>query len=774
MLFVLLACNLGREPTEGGGFSDYGEECASSDECLSGLICAGDDTCRYAGEPGTSDVGDDCVSSAFCQAGLVCSSEGVCAEEGSAGTGQRGDACESTDDCGLGYACVEGVCYGFDLPIWEGETCTDEDGDYRVLFEVPGDDGLADFYRMPFPNDGRLGPDGSLDLSDHPSPGALIPELGDVVGDVLTGLEEDFAGYGTNQAVYFRFAKQPRYQDLVLAYADEPGTLGIVDITPGADEFDVYHPPAFKASTPATPYICSNWLALRATDGHPLKPGHTYAFFVRSDLASVDSEASVQDPDFAAMLDASPPGENRLATAWEAYQPVRDWLEATDRVGAGFAAISVVTAQDPTEPARMLRAAVDELDPPTAAGLHLCDDEAGPYAFGDDDDPDRGCFGADPAFHEIQGRVTLAQFQEGTVPFKQSGGAIAYADGQAVPVRYEDVTFSLTVPTTEMPQDGWPVVVYAHGTGGNYREGVTDTLAGDLAAVTLDDGTQVGFAVLTIDAVLHGTRRGEANWDPNWLALDPNAYDPDVLFYNPLNPRAARDNALQSAADHWQLVAMLQDWSLDAGESPTGQAIAFSDVHYLGHSQGATTGPLTVAFEPAIQSAVLSAAGGLLIETLLNKTSPYDIPQMVAVGLADPLVDRYHPLLNLTQMGAERADGVNHGVYVLRDDTFSPPTPVLHLQGVGDTYTPDAAQEPLAISMDLDQHAVDTDLANGLSNLDLPASENVYGVTGVLVRYAAAGDQDAHFVLFTRDDAERHATHFLGTAQVDGSPTVVE
>ncbi|MCP4806837.1 MAG: hypothetical protein GY913_02230 [Proteobacteria bacterium] len=773
MLFLLLSCNLGRQPTE-GTFLQYGEECVTSDECASGLVCAGDDICRFVGEPGTAGIGEECVSSTYCEAGLACSSDGVCAEEGSPGTGQRGDECAATEDCQLGYACVDAVCYGFDLPLWEGETCSSEDGDYRVLFEVPGDSTLSDFYRMPFPNDGRLLADGTLDLSDHPSPGALIPELGDVVGNVLDGLEEDFAGFGTNAAVFFRFSAQPSYSNIQLAYGDEQGTIGIIDITPGTDTYDAFHPPAFKASTAPTPYICSDWMAIRPASGFPLEPGHTYAFFVRSDLPSSDSEGSVQDPDFAAMLSATPPAENRLITAWDAYQPVRDWLDDTGRTGDGYAGIAVVTAQDPTLPPQMLRTAVDDLDAPTATGLHLCDDDPGPYDFGDDDDPDRGCSGVDAAFHEIQGRVTLAQFQEGTVPFKETGGTIAYEADAAVPVRFEDVTFSLTVPVGEMPEDGWPVVLYAHGTGGNYREGVNDGLAGQLADVELADGTHVGFAVLTTDAVLHGTRRGEANWDPNWLALDPNAYDAYILFYNPLNPQAARDNALQSAADSWQLVRLLEEWSLSAGESPTGEAISFADVHYLGHSQGATTGPLTVAYEPALESAVLSAAGGILIETLLHKTSPYDIPQMVAVGLADPSLDRHHPLLNLTQMGAEPADGVNHAAYVLDDTAFSPRMPLLQLQGVGDTYTPDEAQEPLARALRLDQVLVDTDAMDGLDTESLPLSGNVQGITGVIVRYAAAGDEDPHFVLFTRDDAARHATHFLATAHADGAPTVVE
>jgi len=781
MLVFLLSCfHTCREPSgPQTAFADHLEACETTEDCLSGLVCAGDDLCRYPGEPGTSAEGDDCLSSSYCLAGLACNSEGICAQEGSPGTAGVGEACEATDDCALGYACVEGVCYGFDIPLWFGEECPDEEeGAFRVLHEVATD---GDFYREPFPNDGRIAPDGSIDLSTHPAPGVLIEQLGDVVGDTLNATAEDFEGWGTNSAIFFRFSQTPAFSTLSLEYGSEAGTVGILDVTEGAEEYGELHAPAFRAASARGLYICQDWIAVRPSSGFPLDPGHTYAAFIRSTVEADDGSApAAQDEDLAALLSETAPSPSRLSDAWEAYAPFRDWLATTGNPASDYAGVAVFTVQDPTAPADMLRAAVEDLDAPQALGLHLCENDtgAGPYAFGNDDDLDRGCHGESELFHELQGRVTLAQFQRGTVPFKEAsdGGAIEYADGAAVPVRNEDVTFSLTVPKGEMPADGWPVVVYGHGTDGNYREGVVDGTADALSSVVLDDGTEVAFAVLTIDAVLHGPRRGEENWQDSWLAIDPNAYGADVLFYNPLNPRAARDNALQSAADHWQLIGMLEGWELSAEDSPTFEAIAFDldELHYMGHSQGATAGPLTVAYEPAFRSAVFSAAGGLLVETLLNKTSPYDIPTMIRVGLADPDIDRSHPLLNIVQMGAERADGVNHARYLHRDESFSDRQHVFQMMGVGDTYTPDEAQEPLARATGMQQVTNGNAAVSGLTEVSPPVQANAQGVTSVLALYEAAGGKDAHFVLFTRDDAARQAFHFLGTAYADEIPTVVE
>jgi len=41
------------------------------------------------------------------------------------------------------------------------------------------------------------------------------------------------------------------------------------------------------------------------------------------------------------------------------------------------------------------------------------------------------------------------------------------------------------------------------------------------------------------------------------------------------------------------------------------------------------------------------------------------------------------------------------------------------------------------------------------------------------VMYGPPGANDAHFVLFDRDDAMRAMTHFFGTAVRDDTPTVV-
>lgn len=756
-------CHLA-SPDRTFGTAVWGEACEQADDCVRGLVCAGDGICRNPGEPGTADVGEDCVSTDFCRAGLACASNGTCAGEGDPGTADFGETCDTTGDCRLGFACEEGACHGFEIPLWNGAECADPDADTgppRVFFEVPAGEPLADFYRLPFPNDARV--QDRLDLSDHPTPGVLIPDLGDVAAEVIATLEEDFTGFGNNQAAFFRFSAEIDYDTLVWGLPQDDGTWGVVDLTPGPT-FGELQGGGYRASTGRGRYICHNWLAMFPSDGRPYEPGHVYAAYLTRGVLPAAGGTLAQDADFSAMLAGVAPPE--LGPAWEAYRPLRDWLAVS---GADLAAAAVFTVQDPTAPLEALRDAVLAAPAPSHAGLHAC--------AGADPGPYDGCEGAPVGFHEVHGTVTLPQFQVGTPPFKEpdDGGAIDFASGPTVQ-RTEGVVFALTVPDAPMPTGGWPLVLYGHGTGGHYRSFVEEGLADVLSDVALDDGTHVRFAVLSIDAVAHGGRRHPESWDERWLELDPGAYDPDVLFFNPLNPRATRDNPLQAAADGWALVRWATALDLSAGSSPTGEAIRFDpgELYYLGHSQGATTGVGFVATEPAVQAAVFSGAGGLLIESLIAKERPLDIPAALRIGLADPDLDRAHPLLNLVQAAAERADPVNHaGAVHAAPRGSNPRRHVLQTYGIGDGFTPDATQRALVRALRLEQAPNGHAPLDDVTQVSAPVSGNQAGITAVTVLYAGTSGGDPHYVLFDRVDARRQASHFLGTAVRDGVPTVV-
>lgn len=93
-------------------------------------------------------------------------------------------------------------------------------------------------------------------------------------------------------------------------------------------------------------------------------------------------------------------------------------------------------------------------------------------------------------------------------------------------------------PLVLSPANGYPIVIYAHGTGGNYRSlvreqsGVAELLAGQC------------MAGIGVDQIFHGTRPGA----PTESTTNPEGYIQNA-FFNLGNPAAARTNARQSAID---------------------------------------------------------------------------------------------------------------------------------------------------------------------------------------------------------------------------------
>jgi hypothetical protein len=775
-LVMACASDVSTAPIEENTLSDHGEDCAGPEDCLQGLICASDGTCLYPGEPGTAGEGDDCDGTTFCQFGLVCDHDGECAPAGSAGTAGDGEECESDEDCQVMLQCLDGECRGFQVPLWHGAECAEPgEGAFRVHFEVPGETPLDEFYRLPFPNDARR-VDGGLDLSGHPSPGGLIPQVGDVVGEVIDASEADLDAFGNNQAVLMRFSDEVDYGTLVM---DDPGvgTLYILDVTTFSGDFGTRRSGAYRTSGDRGLYICPNWISFTPSDGRPYEPGHTYAAVITTGVQSRDGEPAAQDDDFTAMLAATTPADDRLEHAWDAYEPLRRWIDEAGTDPASLAAAAVFTVQRPGDRVAGVRDAVYAADEPVVDGMILCQEgDPGPYAGGSD--PDRGCDGVHPDFHEIQGTVRLPRFQEGTPPYKMPAHGGALTDE---PVDYDDVVFALTVPNdATMPLDGWPLVLFGHGTGGNYRTFVTQGVAERLAAGTLDDGGEIALAVLSIDAVLHGPRAAEESWDEGWLAVDPSAYDPAVLFFNVLNPRAARDNPLQAAADTFGLVRLAQALDWDAAGSPTGEALRFDPdrLLYAGHSQGSSTGVGFAAAEDQLHAATFAGAGGLLIESLLNRTQPHDTRAALKVTLADPDLDRHHPVLNLIQALGERSDPINHAATMVHDPLDDSPVHVLHQVGLGDESTPDVTQAALARALYLDQ------VTNGHAPLDHlavvspPVAGNVSvdsaPFTAVATLHQPDAGADAQAVIFALDEAMRQMDQFLGSAMLDDLPTVVE
>ncbi|HKA89310.1 MAG TPA: hypothetical protein VKE22_16700 [Haliangiales bacterium] len=597
-----------------------------------------------------------------------------------------------------------------------------------ALFEIPRAGAPpSEFYSLPFPNDLRVKANGAIDLSDH-------MRLGNIVDNYLNLIGEETRGFGTNAAAFFRFSG-PIDPATLPASAGASMTLAasvyLVDVTPGP-ELNRRWPVRFRFEPKAGRSIGPNWLSVLPFPGNPLRGGRTYAVVVTRRLRAVGGGQIQPSADFSAIL-ATGAADADVTRARQVYQKLLACLdepggdERTDVVSA-----AVFTTQQPTElMGKMRQVAVAAPAPALVAGTLA---KAGGIGFTE--------FTGQYANHP--------NFQSGAPPYWTTGGEILL-DQSGLPItdHYETLRFAVTIPGGTMPGAGWPVVLYAHGTGGSYRSFINDGTAANLA--------MEGLAVISIDQVLHGPR-------------DPTGSDPDLTFFNFMNPVAARDNVRQGAADDFALLRFVKGLSI-----PDGAAVHTFDAHkifFMGHSQGGLTGPPFLAYEPEVHGAILSGAGGLLYESLLTKTKPVDVSALVALFIGDDPLDEFNNILALLQMFIEPGDPVNYGPLLVRETAT--PKDIFQTEGTGDSYATPVTIESLSVAIGAQPvtpilHAV----PGALSPLSPPVTDNINGHTSALLQYNPPPGVDGHFVVFYVPAALKQSRRFLGTLSTTGTATVV-
>jgi hypothetical protein len=755
-----------------------GGQCELTGSCAEGLYCGGRRICVPAGE---GHLGDVCGTTGDCQQGLVCSLSGFFLRCSEPGTADLGEACSSDISCLAGLSCLPNPLLDDALqctspppadtddlppapPQWDGAHCPASDGVPRALFRVPrGAPVDDDFFALPFPNDVRR-TDGGLDLSGFPTPSTVLSV--DVMGRYVAAAEEDLDGFATNVRVLFRFSEPYDFGTV------GGGNLQLVNVDPGSPELGREHGIGWVTTSGRfSKYTCDNVLAAGPGPGAPLLPGTTYALVVHDGVIPAVGGTYGRSEDLAALLSGSAPSDATLADHWASYAPLRSWL-ADEGVDPGTVLnATVFTTQDPERLVPRLRQVVRSAEPPALTDLVVCDE--GVASPCDDGTPQRACGAADPSFVEIHGRMALPIFQAGTPPYEEpadGGGIQTDAMGTPLVARTEDVCFALTVPAgTPMPDAGWPLVVHAHGTGGSFRSAITNGIAEDLAT------GEPAAALLGFDLPQHGARRGDSDRPP------------EELFFNFANPRAARDNVMQGAADLMAVAYGAQELELLNGASPTGEDLAVdpSRVLLLAHSQGATHASLMLPYEPAYLAAILSGNGGNLTQSLLTKTEPVDIKSLLPIALLDvdangdlPL-GASHPGLALWQAYFEAVDPVNYARRLSRAPIEGDPgRHVFMTYGLGDRFSTEPTMRAYAVAGQLMLVEPVLEPLSGVLTREPPLAGNrsVGGSSWTigLRQYEPPEGVDGHFVSTETPQARADVLRFLQHAADGLTPPIGE
>jgi len=637
----------------------------------------------------------------------------------------------------------------------------------RSMFALPASldalDGKA-FYDHPFPSDLRIDASGAIVFKGFPNPQSL-PLLAQYVA-ASRGL---LKGFSTAAAAGLRFDgpldPQTLPSDPTAALASD-ASVQIVDVDPASPEHGKRHLAQIHWQGAEAVYWPSNTLSVLPMLGRPLRPRTRYAVVVTSKVRAPGGAAITPAAELAEVLDLKPVSD-RTRSVHDLFAPAVTELRGVGIATADIVHLTVFTTNDATEETfAAMDDVVQNVPLPTARDWARKDVGADMVVY-------EGNYGPSP------------NYQAGDIPFRkpENGGGFVVENGKPKLQSTFDLRFALSVPDAVRcppPASGYPVVLYSHGTGGDYRSFIQDGTASALA--------QKCLAAMGIDQIFHGTRPGAP-------ALgDPRAETTiQLLFFNLDNILAARSSNRQSAIDVVQQARLFTQTKIKvpAAIAKDAQDISFdaARVTFFGHSQGGLNGPLFLAGSDLARGGVLSGAGSDLALNLLEKTKPVDVAAAfrLLVGLGDPEsateLNLFHPVMTLVQSIVDSADPLQYGSFIARAPRpGSTPKSIYQTEGVGtdgvgDSYAPPHGIEALSVAIGLQRQlpgvvaVVEAGWA-GLTDVSVPP-EGLSGnlgsgrASGVLAQFVPKKGKDGHFVVFNDAGARNQAATFLMNLSAD-------
>ena len=548
---------------------------------------------------------------------------------------------------------------------------------------------------------------------------------------------EALDGFGTNAPVFIVLDGDVGALPQPHQTTDTQAPLFLMDIDAQSPERGRVIPVKLRHQEEETVWQPAGMIAIAPVLGFPLRPRTTYALVLTTDfIEPVEGFADVWHPKYA---------DN------EYYQELSQTLvqESVSRQRVAFAVR--FTTQDPvSEMAKMAARIRSDLT------LPALDQELTAY----------------PTFNEARsfdGQMWVPIWQTGEKPYLDAGGNFVFdEEGRPLIQSWEHVSFTISVPRNlQMPEEGWPVVIYGHGTGGDQHT-FTDSASPLEVSNVL---AQAGIAGFSISLPMHGDRG--------------TALDPALASFNYLNPDSAAATFRQGALDQIYLAELLTQRSHEL--TMTSGTIIKTDpskVAYMGHSHGGLIGAIAGPFmSERVRAMVLSGAGGGLSTSVATRDAgDFDIQGLLTsvfdFSTSEELVPT-HPLLGAVQTLAETTDPINYAPYWSQRHPFWDTTPisVLMTEGLNDLQTPPDTAEALAAAGGLPvlkpaAHFGDGHRLRNLHAIPTPASLNIESwddgmVTGGLAQFP---EQD-HFAVFNDEDAVELYSHFLSTALRD-SPEV--
>ncbi len=620
-----------------------------------------------------------------------------------------------------------------------------------VFYDLNG----APVFDFPYPNEFLRKDDGTIDFTTLPNPGGSS-----LLDKYVKFASKTVKGFGTNQAAYFHFSAP-----LDLSQIPAPESSGafdspiqIVNVTPESKDYGKTVPllSQYFSAQPAPAFYPENCLAFMPFPGFPLEPDATYAAVVLKKLKDANGAPLGAAGLVKRALAGAKSGDAYGDKLVDSFKLLRDAINAGK---TGFKADDVASAalfktQNPMDELLKIRDYAENAAPkPTQLDVKRRSDKDRLF------------------YYAFDGHYNAPNFQQGEIPYSSSGGGFAFeSDGKTPVVAFtEKLRFRLAIPKNlEEPADGWPVVIYIHGTGGDYE---TCCQAKDSSEASVI--TPKGIALISIDLPLHGERKQGLNFDES------------VMSFNYMNPDSGRTSFRQAAADVFFILELLKGGtvSVPASISPTNKDIKLSktNILFMGHSHGGITGSIAVPLLKDIPGGVFSGAGGFLTYTILYRKEGIDVMGTLkyVLGIAEEEeVGPLHPVVNLLQTIIDVSDPVNYAPYYVSKALFGRGKSMMYTSGYWDQDTPYQTNETLMVAAGFPQinpigWTIEGMGLKGIAPIDMPAQGNLQGPDGFFVtagvcQYKRDKKTDDHFVIYNDKTLWERYANFLEALAKNG------
>jgi hypothetical protein len=620
--------------------------------------------------------------------------------------------------------------------------------------------GQRGFFKMPFPNDVRRNADGTINLQGFP-PTLLVWILG-----TYPAVAEK-AGFSTAPTIYFRFNGPVNTTRLPKKAKDSispDSPIMLIDIDPRSPEFGKKFPLLWKFYDRHVSWASAgpNLLALMPVPGYVLRENTTYAALVLKSLGAKDGELTAPKALDQALAGKQLPGQfGKLVPT--AYEPLRRWLEGLNCPvrKEEIAAATVFTTGNPT--AEMLRMWHTVQEMPLVQLVEPLKLER-EY----------------PDFYVLRSKWRAPQFQTGFPPFSFTGGEILYdRAGKPVIQRFEDVPLVITIPKQKMPEKGFPLMLFIHGTAGSASQ-VVDR------GKTFDPKGQPekgkGPAMVV-------ARRGIASAGSSVPQSGERGGDKEMIFYYCVfNAAGMKGNLLQSAAEQMMVVRLLKEIRIPGelcpeAQVPAGRQIFFDPELFLamGQSLGSLILVPFAGVEPAFKAVIPSGEGGHWgIFIARGNILDFQSLNQSEKGMFEAIkVDSFHPGMSVFQNAMAPVDPISFAPHIIKQPLQGEPKQVWMSIGLYDHFFRPETQNALfaGLGLDLAGKVVDDRILQYLELedrkiQDYPVSGNLKvdskNLTGVAVQYKMDNILDGHHVNFQFDETKYQYGCFLQSVVKDG------